>query len=316
MPTTMLHIPTADGRANAFAAFPEGGGRHPGVLMYADGFGIRPVLREMARELAGHGSYVLVHNFLYRHGPLPVVELPDPIGAEARPAVLARLMPLIQAHTTARNLSDADAYLDFPTTRPEVAAGPVAVTGYCVGGLLATRTAAAHPRRDHRPLHFDHAESDLTPQSLADLNRILDTAGSDYTSEIHPGSAHGSPCPTPTPTPTPTPSTRSACTTTGPACSPSSTARYRTAEARRRGRKGRARAAAPPGEPPPGEPTPARADVDAGRCRREPSGGGGRPARHGHRRRRRRRADDGAEDDPTTAPRTSRGRADDGAGVG
>ncbi|MET7301839.1 hypothetical protein ABZS54_23645, partial [Embleya sp. NPDC005575] len=31
-----------------------------GVLMYADGFGIRPVLRELAHELAGHGYYVLV----------------------------------------------------------------------------------------------------------------------------------------------------------------------------------------------------------------------------------------------------------------
>ncbi|SOE33931.1 hypothetical protein SAMN05442782_11035 [Streptomyces sp. OK228] len=56
MPTKMLHIPTADGQADAFAAFPDGGGRHPGVLMYSDGFGIRPVLREMARNLAGHGQ--------------------------------------------------------------------------------------------------------------------------------------------------------------------------------------------------------------------------------------------------------------------
>lgn len=56
MPTKRLHIPTADGQADAFAAFPDGGGRHPGVLMYSDGFGIRPVLREMARNLAGHGQ--------------------------------------------------------------------------------------------------------------------------------------------------------------------------------------------------------------------------------------------------------------------
>lgn len=30
MPTKMPHIPTADGQADAFAAFPDGGGRHPG----------------------------------------------------------------------------------------------------------------------------------------------------------------------------------------------------------------------------------------------------------------------------------------------
>ncbi|MFJ8694958.1 dienelactone hydrolase family protein [Streptomyces roseolilacinus] len=212
MPITMSHIPTADGRADALAAFPEHGGRHPGVLMYADGFGIRPVLREMARELAGHGYYVLVPNVFYRHGPAPVIELPEHIGEEDRPAVFARLMPLIEAHTAERALRDADAYLRFLTTRPEVDAGPVAVVGYCIGGLLATRTAAAHPGRVaavagfHAPVgadgpdslsrltaqvHFGHAEGDMTPEALGELDQALDAAGVDYTSEVYPGTVHG-----------------------------------------------------------------------------------------------------------------------------
>ena len=60
MPTTTLLIPTPDGQADAFAAFPDDDKRHPGVLVYTDVFGVRPVLEEMARELAGHGYYVLV----------------------------------------------------------------------------------------------------------------------------------------------------------------------------------------------------------------------------------------------------------------
>jgi carboxymethylenebutenolidase len=212
MPTKMLHIPTADGQADAFAAFPDRGERHPGVLMYADGFGIRPVLREMASELAANGYYVLVPNLFYRHGPAPVIELPEYIGEEVRSAVFAQLMPLIEAHTAERVLSDADAYLRFLTTQPEVAAGPVAVTGYCIGGLLATRTAAAHPGQVaalaafHGPVgadgpdalaeitaqvHFGHAESDLTPEALSELNQALDAAGVGYTSEIYPGTVHG-----------------------------------------------------------------------------------------------------------------------------
>ncbi|GII76971.1 dienelactone hydrolase [Sphaerisporangium rufum] len=212
MPTISLQIPTTDGQADAFAAFPGGGGRHPGVLMYPDGFGIRPVLREMAHELAGHGYYVLVPNFLYRHGPAPVIELPAHIGEDVRPAVMARLMPLIQAHTTERVLRDADAYLRFLTSRPEVGAGPVAVTGYCLGGLLAVRTAVAYPGQVaavagfHAPVgavgpgglaeltaqvHFGHAETDITPEALGELNRSLDAAGVDHTSEIYPGTVHG-----------------------------------------------------------------------------------------------------------------------------
>ncbi|MGX5186236.1 dienelactone hydrolase family protein [Streptomyces avermitilis] len=212
MPIKTLHIPTADGQADAFAAFPDGGERRPGVLMYADGFGIRPVLREMARELAGHGYYVLVPNLFYRHGPAPVIELPEHIGEEVRPAVFAQLMPLIEAHTAERALSDADAYLSFLATQPEVGAGPVAVTGYCIGGLLAMRTAAAHPGQVaalaafHGPVgvdgpelfskvtaqvHLGHAEGDMTPESLGELNQALDAAGVGYTSEIYPSTVHG-----------------------------------------------------------------------------------------------------------------------------
>ncbi|CAL9614226.1 dienelactone hydrolase family protein [Streptomyces sp. enrichment culture] len=212
MPSTMLRIPTADGHADAFAAFPDGGGRHPGVLMYADGFGIRPVLREMARELARHGYYVLVPNVFYRHGPAPVLDLPGHIGEEDRPVLFARLMPLVKAHTTERVLRDADAYLAFLTARPEVSAGPVAVTGYCIGGLFAVRTAAAHTGQVaavagfHSPVgaagpddlgriraraHFGHAETDLTPETLGDLNKALDAAGVEYTSEIYPDTIHG-----------------------------------------------------------------------------------------------------------------------------
>ncbi|MFG3223822.1 dienelactone hydrolase family protein [Kitasatospora sp. NPDC048194] len=215
MPSRTLTIPTPDGLADAFAAFPEGGGRHPGVLMYPDAFGIRPALRDLACELAGHGYYVLVPNILYRHGPTPVVELPEFIGAEARSAVVARLMPLLRAHTPERALSDAAAFLGYLTTRPEVAPGPVAVTGYCFGVLLAARTAAAHPGEvaalagfhgpvgadgpdQHRlvsalsaRVHLGHAETDLTPEALDELNRALDAAGVDHTSEIYPGTVHG-----------------------------------------------------------------------------------------------------------------------------
>ncbi|CAM3642941.1 dienelactone hydrolase family protein [Nocardiopsis rhodophaea] len=216
MTTKTLQIPTPDGQADAFAAFPDYGERHPGVLMYADAFGIRPVLEEMARELAEHGYYVLVPNFFYRHGPAPLIELPEHIGEEVRPAVIAQLMPLIEAHTAERVLSDADAYLRFLSTQPGVSAGPVAVTGYCIGGLLAMRTAAAHPEQVaavagfHGPVgadgpdslhrlfskltaqvHLGHAESDLAPEAIGELNQALDAAGVGYTSEIYPGTVHG-----------------------------------------------------------------------------------------------------------------------------
>ncbi|WP_328905147.1 dienelactone hydrolase family protein [Streptomyces sp. NBC_00234] len=217
MPTTTVQIPTADGRADAFAAFPDDGERHPGVLLYTDVFGVRPVLEERARELAGHGYYVLVPNLYYRHGPTPVIDLPGHIGTDIRPAVVDQLMPFVEKHTTERVLRDADAYLGFLTTRPEVGAGPVAVIGYCIGAVLAMRTAAAHPGQvaalagfhpgflvtdapdsPHRlasglaaEVHFGISENDMSPESLGELTRALDAAGVDYTAEIYPGTVHG-----------------------------------------------------------------------------------------------------------------------------
>ncbi|OPF81795.1 dienelactone hydrolase [Streptomyces antioxidans] len=217
MPTTTLRIPTPDGQADAFAAFPDGGGRHPGVLLYPDAFGVRPELEERARELSGHGYYVLVPNFLYRHGPAPVTELPEHIGEEIRPEIIGRLMPLIVEHTTERILRDADAYLGFLTTRPEVAPGPVAVIGYCIGAPLAMRTATAHPDQvaavagfhpgflvtdapdsPHRlvphltaRVHIGLAEGDMTPEALGELNKALDAAGVAYTTEVYPDTIHG-----------------------------------------------------------------------------------------------------------------------------
>jgi carboxymethylenebutenolidase len=212
MLSTTLRIPTEDGVADAYAVVPDHGGPYPGVLMYPDGFGIRAVTRQLADELAGHGYHVLVPNFLYRHGPTPVIDLPDHIDADARARVMAQLMPMLGTHTVDRSRRDAAAYLAFLTELPGVVAGPVAVTGYCIGGLLAMRTAAAHPDRVaavaafHGPVDADgpdlfapltaevllgHAESDLTPEALDELNRALAAAGVRYVSEIYPGTVHG-----------------------------------------------------------------------------------------------------------------------------
>ncbi|MGW0686812.1 dienelactone hydrolase family protein [Streptomyces sp. NPDC002754] len=212
-----MQIPTADGRADAFVAFPDDGARHPGVLLYMDAFGVRPVIEEIARELAGHGYYVLVPNVYYRRGASPVVEIPEYIGEENRPEVFGKVMPLLQEHTAERALSDAAAYVDFLCAQPEVAEGPIGTTGYCMGAALALRTAAAHPDRvgavagfhpgmlvtdapDSAHLsadkiaarvHLGLAEGDLTPEAVTELNNSFESAGVEHSIELYPGTVHG-----------------------------------------------------------------------------------------------------------------------------
>ncbi len=146
MPIKTLQIPTADGQADAFAAFPDHGERHPGVLMYADGF------RHPARA-AGDGARTGRARLLRARPQLLLPARPGTGGRASRlhrrrgpGRGLAQLMPLIEAHTAERVLGDADAYLKFLTTQPEVCAGPVAVTGYCTGGLYAMRTRRGPPQ--------------------------------------------------------------------------------------------------------------------------------------------------------------------------
>ncbi|MFF5716616.1 dienelactone hydrolase family protein [Streptomyces buecherae] len=217
MPSTTVRIPTQDGQADAFAAHPDDGERHPGVLLYADAFGLRPELCDKARQLADHGYYVLVPNIFYRHGQAPVVELPPYIGEAERAGLFGQIMPVVQAHTTERVTRDAGAYLGFLAAQPEVGAGPLGAIGYCMGASLALRTAAAHPDRvaavagfhpgllvtdeadsPHRLLggltaevHFGLAEGDLTPEALADLTQALDATGVDHAVETYPGTVHG-----------------------------------------------------------------------------------------------------------------------------
>ena len=40
-------------------------------------------------------------------------------------------------------------------------------------------------------VHLGHAETDMTPEALGELNQVLDAAGVGYTSEIYPGTIHG-----------------------------------------------------------------------------------------------------------------------------
>jgi carboxymethylenebutenolidase len=143
--TSTVDIPTRDGVADAFLAEPDGKGTHPGVLLYMDAFGLRPRLEEMAGRIAEEGYVVLVPNVFYRQGRAPLLDLGDLADPDARGRIFGTLRPWMAQLTPARAMSDAEAYLDLLTGLDEVSDRPVGVTGYCMGGALALRTAAHRP---------------------------------------------------------------------------------------------------------------------------------------------------------------------------
>ncbi|MEU2060693.1 dienelactone hydrolase family protein [Streptomyces sp. NPDC013455] len=216
---SVVDIPTEDGVADAYLVHPADGRPRPAVLFYQDAYGLRPHLRSMADRLAAAGYTVLVPNVFYRLGRAPVLELPEFIDPAADPAIWERLGPMLAALTPDLVRRDAGAYLRRLADSPVAAAGPVALTGYCMGARLALWTAGAYPDRiaaaagfhggrlatddpdsPHleapritAELYFGHADEDpsLPPDQVARFAEALASAGVRHTCEVYRGAHHG-----------------------------------------------------------------------------------------------------------------------------
>jgi len=140
-----VEVKTADGTADAAFYYPAGKGTWPAVLVWPDILGLRPVFRELGKRLAAQGYVVLVPNPFYRSKRAPVVE-----GAFdfSKPEDRAKVMALRQAMTNEGIDKDAVAYLAFLDAQAQTNRKKKAgVQGYCMGGPLSFRTAAAVPNR-------------------------------------------------------------------------------------------------------------------------------------------------------------------------
>jgi len=217
MQSSTITLPTTDGVADAYLARPDDDRSHPGVLFLMDAFGLRPTIEEMADRIAADGYVVLAPNVFYRAGREPIGPLPDLTDPEQRASFFQKLRPLIDELTPERLAADGAAYLDY--LQQAGAAGPVAITGYCMGARVGWRIAAGHPDRvdalagfhagglvtdapdsPHRSaadlkaeLYFAFADQDqsMTAEQIATLERTLDEAGARYRSEVYAGAQHG-----------------------------------------------------------------------------------------------------------------------------
>lgn len=141
---TDVTVMTADGACDA-ALFRPAKGTHPAVLIWTDILGLRPVFRDMGRRLAAQGYVVLVPNPYYRKQKAPVV---GPDFDFSKPESRAVVMPLMASLTPEGTTTDAKAFLAFLDAQPQTDKRTKAgVQGYCMGGPLAFRTAAAVPDR-------------------------------------------------------------------------------------------------------------------------------------------------------------------------
>jgi carboxymethylenebutenolidase len=142
---TNVEIKTPDGTCDAAFIHPKTGS-HPGVLIWTDLFGLRPSFREMAKRLAAEGYSVLVPNPFYRKAKAPVVEDATKFNFQTD---MAKMQPLTASIAEPGAIErDATAYVGFLDSQKEVnKAKKVGTQGYCMGGPLVMKTAAALPNR-------------------------------------------------------------------------------------------------------------------------------------------------------------------------
>jgi len=135
-----VNVTTPDGTADCYFVRPASGAA-AGVLVWPDIFGLRPAFRQMGKRLAESGYSVLVVNPFYRAKKAPTAE-----AGAATP--IAQLRPLAQALNETTQMTDAKAFIAWLDGQASVAKNrKIGTQGYCMGGPLAFRTAAAVPER-------------------------------------------------------------------------------------------------------------------------------------------------------------------------
>ena len=216
MPMKKVEVQTPDGAAEGELYIPTGKGPWTGVTMYTDILGIRPGSQEMARRLAEAGYVVLLPNLFYRGSKMPIFPFAPAFGEEK---TMARVGELRKSLTPDAMMRDVAAHADFLFAQAEVKKYKLGAVGYCMGGNLALRAAAASPAKvgaaasfhgsnlvtgaPDSPhllapgikahLYFGFAVEDKTmpPEAVAKLRAALDAANVSYEGETYEGARHG-----------------------------------------------------------------------------------------------------------------------------
>lgn len=138
-----VDIAMPNGTADCYFVHPSSG-EHPGVIIWPDILGLRTAFRSMGRRLAESGYSVLVVNPFYRAQHAPVV----PEGSTFTPEVQGVVFPLMRALTPETHREDATAFVNWLDEQGSVSGSrKMGTMGYCMGGPIIMRTAAARPDR-------------------------------------------------------------------------------------------------------------------------------------------------------------------------
>lgn len=144
---TEVTIQTPDGSCDCAFIYPSTGA-HAAIIIWPDAFGLRVSMREMAKRLANEGYSVLVPNPYYRVAKSPVFTDISKFSF-SNPTDRSKLGPLMGSigadGAAERDVTTFIAWLD--KQKSVDTSKKIGTQGYCMGGPLVFRTAAAAPNR-------------------------------------------------------------------------------------------------------------------------------------------------------------------------
>jgi carboxymethylenebutenolidase len=131
--SAMVKVKAADGDMPAFLARPAGAGKHPGVIVVMEAFGLNGHIKDVANRLAARDLVALAPDLYYRE-PNSVVgydQLPDAI----------RLMTSLKDDKIVADMAGAVTYLQ---SQDFVRGDRIGVTGFCMGGRVSFLSACSN----------------------------------------------------------------------------------------------------------------------------------------------------------------------------
>ena len=206
-------VATADGRMDAFIAYPDGPGPFAPVVMYQNVSGLSESMRGMARRVAAEGYYCAVPDLYYRLGKIVI-----DADSEASDVQAIRKIAIASLKNRAV-MADTQALLEEISRDPLARPRPGGVVGYCMGGRYSLLAAAHFPEvfkacaslfgtglvteasdSPHRlvsriqgEVYCGFAEHDplASPQVVAQIEAGLKQSDATSLVETHPGTTHG-----------------------------------------------------------------------------------------------------------------------------
>eukprot|EP01037_Dinobryon_pediforme_P015391 gene15391-15532_t len=199
-------VKVSDGTEIAlYAAFPEGTGPFPAIIVIQEAFGVNHHIRDVAERFCKEGYAVVSPDLFHRTAP----------RFEGAYDNFPAIMPHFQALTKEGLTADLKASFDFLQDQEVVIKDKIGSVGYCLGGRVSFLANAVLPLSasvsyyggsveqlaDEAPnLHADHLffwggkDQHITPDKIDIIIDAVKAAGKNYTNVVISYADHGFNC--------------------------------------------------------------------------------------------------------------------------